>query len=48
MAFKDLVNDMSEKFYVSKAEQEVFNSKIVKKSEENGNLPVQKEKEKSQ
>lgn len=31
MAFKDLVNDMSEKFYVSKAVQESMQAKVEQK-----------------
>ena len=48
MTFKDLANDMTEKFYVSKAEKETLESKNVQKKEEKTELPVQKEKEKSQ
>jgi hypothetical protein len=47
MAFKDLFNNLSEKFYVSKAEQEALESKLAgketSKKEEN-----EKEKERRQ
>ena len=48
MVFKDLVNDMSEKFYVSKAKQETYQGKTVEIGEAKTEQPLQKEKEKSQ